>query len=76
MCVYTTGLSAWQGITFQIWAGRRTANISQIVDFVRRWSGKTEIGAGRFILWLDITATDYFRLADKPPGMLSMSAKT
>ena len=29
----------------------------QIVDFVRRWSEKTEIGAGRFIGWLDITAS-------------------
>jgi hypothetical protein len=29
----------------------------QIVDFVRRWSEKTEIGAGRFIRWLDITAS-------------------
>jgi hypothetical protein len=27
------------------------------VDFVRRWSEKTEIGAGRFIQWLDITAS-------------------
>jgi len=25
----------------------------QIVDFVRRWSEKTDIGAGRFIGWLD-----------------------
>jgi hypothetical protein len=24
----------------------------QIVDFVRRWSEKTEIGVGRFIAWL------------------------
>ena len=29
----------------------------QIVDFVRRWSEKTEISAGRFIEWLDITAS-------------------
>jgi hypothetical protein len=27
------------------------------VDFVRRWSEKTEIGTGRFIGWLDITAS-------------------
>jgi hypothetical protein len=25
------------------------------VDFVRRWSERTEIGAGRFIAWLDVT---------------------
>jgi hypothetical protein len=29
----------------------------QIVDFVRRWSAKTEIDAGRFIEWLDITTS-------------------
>jgi hypothetical protein len=27
------------------------------VDFVRRWSEKTEISAGPFIEWLDITAS-------------------
>jgi hypothetical protein len=30
------------------------------VDFVRRWSDKTEIGAGRFIGWLDITASKFY----------------
>jgi hypothetical protein len=30
------------------------------VDFVRRWSEKTEISAGRFILWLDITASKFY----------------
>jgi putative transposase len=30
------------------------------VDFVRRWSEKTEIGAGRFIGWLDITASKFY----------------
>ena len=28
----------------------------EIVDFVRRWSERTGIGAGRFIGWLNITA--------------------
>src|SRR6185503_9006194 len=32
----------------------------QIGDFVRRWSDKTEIGAGRFIVWLDITASKFY----------------
>ena len=32
----------------------------QIVDFIRRWSGKTEIGAGRFIGWLDITTSKFY----------------
>jgi hypothetical protein len=30
------------------------------VDFVRRWSEKTEIGAGQFIRWLDITASKFY----------------
>jgi putative transposase len=30
------------------------------VDFVRRWSVKTEIGAGRFIGWLDIAASKFY----------------
>jgi hypothetical protein len=32
----------------------------QIVDFVRRWSEKAEIGAGRFIRWLDIAASKFY----------------
>jgi transposase-like protein len=28
--------------------------------FVRRWSEKTEIGAGRFIEWLNITASKFY----------------
>jgi putative transposase len=31
-----------------------------IVDFVRRWSEKTEISAGRFIEWLDITGSKFY----------------
>ena len=29
------------------------------MDFVRRWSEKTEIGAARFIGWLEITASKF-----------------
>jgi putative transposase len=32
----------------------------QIVDYVRRWSEKTEIGVGRFITWLGITASKFY----------------
>jgi putative transposase len=32
----------------------------QIVDFVRCWSEKTEIGAGRFIVWLGVTASKFY----------------
>jgi putative transposase len=32
----------------------------QIVDFVRRWSEKAEIGAGRFIPWLGIRASKFY----------------
>ena len=30
------------------------------MDFVRRWSEKTEIGTGRFIGWLDIAASKFY----------------
>jgi hypothetical protein len=30
------------------------------VDFARRWSDKTEIGAGQFIVWFDITASKFY----------------
>jgi len=32
----------------------------QIVDFVRRWSEKTEIGAGRFMEWLGVRASKFY----------------
>jgi len=32
----------------------------QIVDFVRRWSGKTGISAGRFVVWLGITGSKFY----------------
>ncbi len=32
----------------------------QIVDFIRRWSEKTEIGAGRFIRWLGMRASKFY----------------
>jgi putative transposase len=32
----------------------------QIVDYVRRWSEKTEIGVGRFIRWLGIAASKLY----------------
>lgn len=32
----------------------------QIVDFVRRWSEMTEIGVGRFIGWLSMTASKFY----------------
>ena|SRR5437870_3729074 len=31
-----------------------------VVDFVRRWSEKTEISAGRFISWLGVTASKFY----------------
>jgi putative transposase len=30
------------------------------VDFVRRWSEKTEIGVGRFIHWLGVTVSKFY----------------
>ena len=32
----------------------------QIVDYVRRWSEKTEIPAGRFIAWLGIAPSKFY----------------
>jgi hypothetical protein len=32
----------------------------QVVDFVRRWSEKTEIGVGRFIDWLGVTVSKFY----------------
>jgi hypothetical protein len=32
----------------------------QIVDFVRRWSEASEIGVGRFIRWLGVTASKFY----------------
>ena len=32
----------------------------QVVDFVRRWSEKTEIGVGRFPPWLGVTASKFY----------------
>ena len=32
----------------------------QIVDFVRRWSEATEIGAGRFVGWLGVGASKFY----------------
>ena len=32
----------------------------QIVDFVRRWSEATQIGVGRFVGWLGVTASKFY----------------
>src|SRR5438309_8268544 len=37
----------------------------QIVDFVRRWSEKTEITAGQFIEWLNITASKFYNWRER-----------
>ena len=37
----------------------------QIVDFVRRWSEKTGIGAGRFIEWFGIQASKFYDWRDR-----------
>src|SRR6266478_4795142 len=48
---------SWGTLT-GVWVPHDTRD--QIVDFVRRSSEKTEIGAGRFIGWLDITASKFY----------------
>jgi putative transposase len=37
----------------------------QIVDFVRRWSEKTEISAGHFIRWLDLGASKFYNWRER-----------
>jgi transposase-like protein len=37
----------------------------QVVDFVRRWSEKTEIGVGRFIHWLGVTASKFYNWRER-----------
>jgi hypothetical protein len=46
------------GNSDRVWVPHDTRD--QIVDFVRRWSEKTDIGAVRFIEWLDITASKFY----------------
>jgi putative transposase len=53
-----TGTDRLPGTLIGTWVPHDTRD--QIVDFVRRWSEKTEIGAGRFIGWLDITASKFY----------------
>ena len=31
-----------------------------MIDFVRRWSERTEIAAQRFIRWLDVASSKYY----------------
>jgi len=46
----------------ELWPGPGSRAIRGIRSwiFVRRWSEKTEIGAGRFIGWLDIAANKFY----------------
>ena len=46
-----------------VWVPHDTQD--QIVDFVRPWSEKTEIGAGRFIGWLDIAASKFYHWRER-----------
>jgi hypothetical protein len=49
--------NAWGTLT-GVWVPHDTRD--QIVDFVRRWSEKAEITAGRFIGWLDVAASKFY----------------
>jgi putative transposase len=37
----------------------------QVLDFVRRWSEKTAISAGRFIAWLGATASKFYNRRER-----------
>src|SRR5664279_5397345 len=41
-----------------VWVAHDTRD--QVVDFVRRWSEKTEIRAGRFVEWLGIGSSKFY----------------
>ncbi len=47
---------SWGTLT-RVWVPHDTRD--QIVDFVRRWSEKTEISAGQFIHWLGVTTSKF-----------------
>ena len=32
----------------------------EVIDFINRWSGKTELGAGRFVNWLGIASSKFY----------------
>jgi hypothetical protein len=42
----------------QVWVPHDVRDL--VVDFVRCWSEKTEIGAGRFIHWLGVRASKFY----------------
>ena len=48
---------SWGTLT-GIWVPRDVRDL--VVDFVRRWSEKAEIGVGRFIPWLGVTASKFY----------------
>ena len=37
----------------------------QVLDFVRRWSEKTGIGAGRFVRWLGVTSSKFYNWRER-----------
>src|ERR1035438_4962071 len=41
-----------------VWVPHDTRD--QIVDFVRRWSDRTEIGVGRFVKWLGVRGGKFY----------------
>ena len=53
MAEYVPSQSSPRSFFKRVWAPPDMRD--QLVDFVRRWSEKTEIGAVRFIGWLEVT---------------------
>ena len=53
-----SALSLIAAALFWAWVPHDTRD--QIVDSVRRWSDKTEIGCGRLMAWLDIAASEFY----------------
>ncbi len=57
MAEYLALKKSWGTLT-GVWVPHDTRD--QIVDFVQRWSEKTEIRAGQFIWWIGITASKFY----------------
>jgi hypothetical protein len=46
-----------------------------IVDFVRRWSEASEIGAGRFVGWLGVTGSKFYDWPEEIRGDLGAAGE-
>jgi putative transposase len=57
MAEHIASKKSWGALT-KVWVPHDVRD--QVVDFVRRWSEKTEISAGRFLHWLGVRASKFY----------------